>query len=242
MSFTRTVPPPSAYAQRMSEEMFVCSPERSCRSIMIVEDADVFVQRIGTPGGGATVAYWDVGFGRRTSVRVGGDLLWVGDGSRFELKAFSLDGRWRRSVRLSAPARPVTQADIRQYREFELAHSPGLDLAIVRRALEEMPFPRTMPAFESFEVGLDGRLWVKGYPSGGQRDQIWYLFGVTGSYEGKVRLPFGFVLHGATSQEILGSTKDSSGLERVCVIRIVRPDSPSAARFGAGAAAPARRH
>jgi len=132
-----------------------------------------FVQAV--PERFGRVAYWDLAFGRRMTVRAapGGGIL-IGDGTEWTVERRIVDGGVLGTHRLSRAIEPVTAADRADYRSWLLEGETGARREMTEKLADEMPYPETKPAYRRFEVDENGRLWLEEYPSpGSEEGSVW---------------------------------------------------------------------
>jgi hypothetical protein len=188
-----------------------------------------FLQQIAPQFGG--LAYWSLAFGRKTTVRVRGGHIFVGDGTSYEVRILDPTGVAEAIIRRSQAPLQVTAADIQAYGEAQLApfdpEQGGSGDANARRRVErrvaEMPFPTHMPAYEGFLVDGGGGLWVDGYNRPGDATHRWDVFDAEGRWLGALTMPLRFSPLDIGSDYVLGLWRDADDVEHVRMYELVKP-------------------
>jgi len=161
-------------------------------------------------------------FGRQTSSAAGENMVYLGDGERFEIRRYSRDGKLERIQRAPPEDLTIGPSVLEPYRAAELAAATERNRATIERRLAEMPMPEGLPAFTRLRVDVDGNLWAQRVrPSGGVRER-WGVFSEDGSFLGHVELPNRFALLEIGDDYVLGVTKDDEAVEVVRVHPLVR--------------------
>lgn len=170
---------------------------------------------------------------------VGESLIWYGQSSRFELRAFGRDGAVRRIVRLARAPSSVTRADIEANLSAvrEDLERQGANPNLLRRILES-EFAATYPLHGPLLAARSGELWVERFrnhiiPDEGPRQ--WDVFDPEGRLRGSITLPAGFQVTEAGADYLVGVHADSVGVQRVRLYRIAcGQSSGSGAACGRG--------
>lgn len=176
-------------------------------------DGEHFVQRTTPENGG--VAYWDLAYGRQTTVVPRGNDLLVGDGSTLELRTYTRAGALKEILRATTPSEPLTAAEVAAYRARVLAEATPADRLIEEKRLAEMPYPKAIPAFKRFLVAGDGRIWIQRYPRVGDAKQRWVVLDARGQFVDEVTMPERFALFTAGAHYVLGVYRDGDDVEHV---------------------------
>lgn len=192
--------------------------------------SESFLQQIQPQFGG--LAYWSLAFGRRTTVRVRGDHIFIGDGTSYEVRSLDPTGVTESIIRRNRPRLQVTAADIQAYKETQLApfdpeQGRFSDQANGRRMLErqlaEMPFPTHMPAYEGFLVDAGGGLWVGDYNRPRDTTHRWDVFDAEGRWLGTLTMPLRFTPLDIGLDYVLGVWRDADDVEHVQMYELVKP-------------------
>jgi hypothetical protein len=172
-----------------------------------------------------SVSVYPLAFGRVSAIAVAGDGIFFGTGDSYEIEYHSADGELLRIIRLSRPAVPVTAEDRRRFTEETLERVDERWRAGFERALEEMSFAKTMPAYSSLLIDSEGHLWVSDYrPPGHRGPRRRNVFGLEGRFLGPVEIPPRFEVFEIGADYVLGRHSDEMDVERV---RLYRLDKPS---------------
>lgn len=176
-------------------------------------DGEHFVQQTVPERGGT--AYWDLAFGRRTTIAARGNGILVGDGSSFELRSYSRAGALREILRAAATPERLTDAERNAYRQSELRGVQPSDRAITEKMLDEMPYPKVIPMFKRFLVAEDGRIWIQRYPHVGEPQERWVVLDARGQFLDELTMPPRFSLWSAGAGYALGIYRDDDDVEHV---------------------------
>ncbi|MCA9736321.1 MAG: hypothetical protein R3E98_21330 [Gemmatimonadota bacterium] len=152
-------------------------------------------------------------FGRSAVVMVAGNRMVHGMGDQFVFAAYDHNGVKEVEFRLGVEPRAVTpelleQAE-RAQRSATAGAGPRANQADLDWRYREGPRAATVPAYDRFRAGGDGRIWVRSYVVPGDPVVRWYSFMPDGRPEGQLEVPAGLdLLHFATA-EVLGVWTDS---------------------------------
>jgi hypothetical protein len=185
-----------------------------------------------TEGGGSSYSFtiMTTPLSRRPVAAVAGDELYYGASDSYQIDIYAADGTHRRSVRRLDMERPVTSDVIAQLKRnaFESeAQRTGTLTAEARRAIEkrydEMPVPRTMPAYDRIRVDAARNLWVAELVLPGvTQPPRWTVFDESGQLLGTVVMPERFTLLEIGPDYVLGRWQDDLDVEHVRLHRLVR--------------------
>ncbi len=152
------------------------------------------------------------------AVAVRGEVVWAGSGDTGEVVRYRGDGSVELILRLPDGGE-VDAAAVETFRGQDLDGRRGADRIQRKALLQEMPFPRTFPAFDELRVDDRGRLWVRRYPRPGADRRHWVVFDVTGDPVGAVDLPDGRLLDLA-GDRVLVVRPGEAGTDRLLVYRV----------------------
>ena len=121
-------------------------------------------------------------FGRHPVAATWGDLAVVGNSSRYELKAFGVDGSLVRIVRREHIPRPPGPDDVEAYIEEEAFGNELIS------AHPSVPVAEHLPVFASVMSDASGHLWVEEYevPRAERPAPLWTVFDAEGQVLGFV--------------------------------------------------------
>lgn len=174
-----------------------------------------FIQAVPREMGG--VAYWNLAFGRVTTVRGSAASLFVGDGTEWTIEERNKSGAVVTTHRLGRTPALVTPAEKQAYGDAGLAGSEGSQRIITERRIAEMPWPKTKPAYRRFEIDGTGRVWIEAYPGVGQTQSEWIRLDPRARTATSVTLPDRFSAVAFTASQVFGVWRDSDDVEHVRV-------------------------
>ena len=154
-------------------------------------------------------------YGRRPVVVLWGDLVIITTTSRYELKAFTRDGRPARIVGRGHEPRAPTEAEVLVY--MEEGSPPGMSPGQVRERFQGVPVAEHFPAFGSVRSDRAGHLWVREYdfPLETRAAPLWTVFDPDGRMLGFVETPKDLRIREIGEDYILGLASDEFGVEFV---------------------------
>ncbi len=155
-------------------------------------------------------------FARTSVLAAHGMRFCFGSSDTYEVRCFGAEGTLERIVRRSAPPRPVTPADVEDYRRQRLAEADDDDARVrLRSRLDEMPVPATMPPYDEIELDADGNLWVREYTWQSGVERRWTVFDAEGRMLGDVTTPPGLRVTQIGQDFVLGTWRDDLDVEHV---------------------------
>ncbi len=160
---------------------------------------------------------------------IGLDDVWIGSGTRREIRKFDLDGRLRVVLRLP-PQGAVTDRDIEEFIRMDLAAYPENERPLRRNLLSEIPMPNELPAFDRIILDGRGRLWVGAFNSASSAAVPWHGFDQHGCPVGRVVPPAGVHMLAVGRNRIAGEVRDDLGVPRLVVFRFLEPSPADSAR------------
>ena len=166
-------------------------------------------------------------FGRQTSIAAGENMVYLGDGERFEIRRYSRDGKLERIQRAPSEDLSISPTILAEYRSAQLAQTPEERRPALERSIAEMPMPEGLPAFTQLRVDTEGNLWAQRFRAAADSEAShrWAVFSDDGSFLGHVGMPPAFEVLEIGDDYVLGVTKDAEGVERVRVHRLDRDAS-----------------
>ncbi|MFV2007303.1 MAG: hypothetical protein ACC667_07640 [Longimicrobiales bacterium] len=164
-------------------------------------------------------------FGRNTVASAAGDRLYIAFGDTYDVRAYDGSGRLRRIFRLAAPLRPVTDADVRGYIEEQVAEDADSDneRRALRQLLEELPVPKTFPAYNDLQIDRLGNLWAADYLAPGEDTPRWTVFSPDGHVLGRISTPLRTRVLEIGRDYLLTLYVDEMGVEFVRLYALQRP-------------------
>jgi hypothetical protein len=161
--------------------------------------------------------------GRAASMAVGDGVFYYGDSDEYRILAFEPGGALTRIIERSAAPRPITSEVRAAYIRERLGAAPDPQLrAAWDQYFANVPFPEDLPAYRQLEVDREGNLWVQAWDPPGSPEISWSVFSPAGRWITEVRGPRGQILEIGRDYLIL-LLRDELGVERVAVMRIIKP-------------------
>ena len=143
-------------------------------------------------------------FGRHPVLATWGDLVVIGNSSRYELKAFGVDGSLVRIVRREHIPRSPGPDDVEAYIEEEAFWNELIS------AHPSVPVAEHLPLFAGVMSDALGHLWVEEYevPRAERPAPLWTVFDREGQVLGFVETPKGLDIFEIGESYILGRVLD----------------------------------
>ena len=170
-----------------------------------------------TEANGGMAMRLPVPFGLATYAAAGDSLLYVGDNARYEVAAYGLDGRLRALVRREHRPQPLTPAEVKAYRDEQLARADATFRPLIEQGLDATPFPEAKAAFQGLRLDAEGNLWVQEHPAAGSDTAPWAVFDREGRWLGHVQLPRDLRVMEIGADYLVGVARDELDVEQVQV-------------------------
>ena len=177
---------------------------------------------IHTQSGGPTMVHVPP-LSSNLTVRTGNDRAYIGNGITYEISVYGLDTRLEMIIRKEDEVRPVTDDLINWALNIELETVPEELKPVVRRNHQEMSFPAILPFYRTFEIDLEGNIWVKAYAVKSDPSNEWSIFSRDGVWLGTITLPHGFEPYEIGADYLLGVAKDELDVEYIKVYELMKP-------------------
>lgn len=155
----------------------------------------------------------------------------VTPGTRRELRYFDASGRLERIVRIGGESELLPEGRFDEAITRRIEAWPEEIRPVVRRHLEGVPAPSSLPAYTGLIVGEDGSTWARHFQEGlveGVREvqtERWTVFEPDGRVRAVVRLPTGFTPWQTGADWVLGVQEDQLGVEHVHLLRLIPVES-----------------
>lgn len=162
-------------------------------------------------------------FGKSLVHALGHDRLYVGTGDAYSIRVYTLSGALDRIIRRVEPSKTITSEMIKEYRRHVLSQASPDRRAAYRQSLDEMEFPKTLPAYTDFRLDPAGNLWVRAFGVPGGPAPVWSVFDSTGTYLGDVHTPDRFRVEEIGSDYVLGVQRTPLDVEKVVLYRLIKP-------------------
>ena len=128
----------------------------------------------------ATQALWAGGAG----------WIWYGNSGSRELRAFSPGRRSKKVVIIDVGKTPVSRADERRFKEFQLHGLSGERLRAFERFHRRTEFPDSFPLFKDLKIDSSGNLWLLRWaPPWSDEDHVWDILTSEGDPVAELSVP-----------------------------------------------------
>lgn len=183
-----------------------------------------FFMDVRNEGGGVMMMARLIPFGKHPMAAVGSDHLYFSSGDRWEIQAFSRDGKLARLIRWDRPPRPVEASDVDVFVEDQVANAqdPG-QAQDIRQQYREMPVPDVMPRFAGITVDALGYLWVERYRTSLEPTPVFDILDPEGRLVGRASLPEDADLMEIGEDYVLALYRDELDIEYVRMYHLRRP-------------------
>ena len=156
-----------------------------------------------------------------------GSTVAIGHNRDAEVRLLDDELNLRTIVRWHEPAREVTSADVTAWRETYVESRGGRDSdswGPFDEALldTDRPVADEFPAFNSFMLGTDGRLWVAPYPRPEREPRRWMGFEPDGTFSCHLERP-PLTIHEIGADYVLGVQADDLGIESAVMYGLEGP-------------------
>lgn len=150
--------------------------------------------------------------------------FYFGTGESYSIGRYNRDGVLEVVVRSGLGNRPVTSRVEERYQEEIISAIGNPNVRRTQqRAWTELGFPRTMPAFGSLVVDVEGNLWVRDDAAPGETTPAWQVFNSRGLWLGSVAGVPEFTPSHNGADFAIGIRVDELGAEYVHMHSLVKP-------------------
>ena len=159
-------------------------------------------------------------FARRSHVATHKGRIYYGAAHIMQVEELGPDGDLLRIFRIPDYPLALTDEQVEAEREARVEGMPPL----IQQAVEDMPVPKTRPAYSDLLVGPTGAIWLRPHVEASERDQPaeWLVLDSAGTWLGVVEVPANFRIWEIRMDEILGTRVDRSGRQHPQVLRLAR--------------------
>lgn len=179
--------------------------------VLKLPEDELLVTRIGTSG----ISVMPLPFGRESIIRLGPkDELYSGWNETIDITISALDETTPRSIQHQHQPVPVVKNDM----DAILA---AISSERRRQRIIDADLHETKPAYETFVVDDQGRVWVKVSMSGVSSTAQWLIFGSEGEVVGETVLPANVKLEVVKSGRAYGIEIDERGAQYVVTYKIL---------------------
>jgi hypothetical protein len=161
-------------------------------------------------------------FARNATTALRENRVVVGPQRGFELLEMDPAGRLLRVLRIPDRERAVGPEEVEAYIQGRLRTAPPARHPGIRRSLESMPLPETLPPYGAIQGDTEGNLWVGSWAMYPETADAWEVFDPTGVWLGTVRTPAGFEPWDIGGDWILGVQRDELEVEYVVLYPILK--------------------
>lgn len=176
-----------------------------------------FVQPV--PPQFGNVAYWNRAFGRSLSFAALAKGYAISDGREFRVTEYGASGVAARQHLLAERKRPVSDDDIKAYKERTMSRTRSQRRTLVAQMLREMPFPKEHPAVERILGDRNAGVWAELHTLRGRGSSTWVFIDTQARKAAEVTLPNGFAPRAAASMVICGTLRDDMDREALACYR-----------------------
>jgi hypothetical protein len=115
----------------------------------------------------------------------------LGTGEEYRLRLIDTVGRERDLVRAQWTPRPVSSEDIEEYWSRMVTVGPRSNPAEAKAQRAKIPYPKTLPPYETLVVGTQGALWLGDAepPHGWDDPDTWRIYSADGAPLATIELP-----------------------------------------------------
>lgn len=155
--------------------------------------------------------------GKLPAAAVDGRAFYFSSGEDHEVAVFSEDGEPVRLIRWAGPALGLSREELDAFKAAQMDNapeSPGPRSAW-RRAVDEAPYPSSLPAIRRMLIDEPGQLWVQEYQRPVAETLNWFVFDSAGHWVTTVPMDARFRASEIGADYVLGIHTDTLGVERV---------------------------
>lgn len=154
-------------------------------------------------------------FGTNTEVAVAGEGFYAGHSARYEIIRYTARGAPDEIIRLAWSPIAVTGEDVARQKADQLARADAGSRQGIERLYQDIPFPKTFPAFDDVKADPLGNLWVLDPSRPGDDRRHWVVFAPDGRALGAVETPPGLRVTEIGRDYVLGVWQDELDVEHV---------------------------
>lgn len=162
-------------------------------------------------------------FGQAAEVTAHRERIYVAPSDHYGIHIYGLSGRLEEAFRLPLSLHEVREDHIERYAASRMRLRNERRRRVEARLLQDIPFPKTFPAFDQLVVDAEGNVWAKEYPRPGERAANWLVLDSRGRWLGRVAAPERFRIEQIGRDYVLGVQVDSLGVESVQMYGLLRP-------------------
>ena len=161
-------------------------------------------------------------FGRATVVAMGSTRVYVGDGARYEIEVYDLEGTPQRPIQWNGPSLDYDDDLLEVLERRALAEATERARPRLRRWYADMPELDQVPAYDRMIVSDSDELWVRQFVRPDAEGEEWLVFGAHHEVAGKLTLPPRSTLWEVRGDLVVYSVLDEFDVPIVRISRIER--------------------
>ena len=161
-------------------------------------------------------------FPNREYATGGGDRIFLGHSSRFEVQVFGLDGDLEALLRYPSGESPLSEGEVERVRDSIRALSVEAASPFMEELFDPAFQPEVRPVFQEFLVDPRGFLWVPRWEPAEISPSVWWVFAPGGHLVREVRMPPRTWLVEVGEGEVAVKRVDDAGVETVEIRTLVQ--------------------
>ena len=182
------------------------------RVLRIVE-SEHFIQALQPEDRMGSTAYWNLQFGRSSSISATAKGFIAGDGGDNTLTEYDPAGKPIALHVTPLVRKPVTPEVIARYKRAELSMTKPERLATIQRLVDQMPYPKEMPAYNAVIADHAGPIWVQSYPD--STGFYWLRLDPASASTKAFKFPAKFRLYAVRADRACGVGRDDDDLQTI---------------------------
>jgi hypothetical protein len=127
--------------------------------------------------------------GKQPVLGISESAIFLGSADRFQVRAVSRTGESVATLQRAETSTGVTEADIQEAIEREIANRGESSRKDVEAAYAAMNFPSTLPAYTDLRVDSADWVWIRPYPRGNPTSVTWSVFDPKGALVAELDMP-----------------------------------------------------
>ena len=224
-SFNPDSMPAVGARHRNALPVLLITPDGSTTDTMAIVDGMEMYTVQANFGGRSFPSPLQVQFGLNTTLGGRGDLVYVGDNAKPEIRVYGRDGTLKRIIRYPYTPVPVTESlrkaqeasNLERWAANPLRGMPKEMMDQVEGWIRNATYSERLPAFETFFLDRQGNVWIQEYAPG--QPQRFQVYRPTGEFMLRTALPRDLRPMDIGKDYVLGTWKDDDGLEHVRLYR-----------------------
>jgi len=162
-------------------------------------------------------------FGKTIHVAVSARRVFLGTADSFHVDIFDHRGLKKGRIHRQEPLKEFRAPEKAFYLdEVFRGRRNAEQKRRIRRAVDEMVFPKHLPAYSAFLVDERNKLWIEEAFAAADRSRLWRAFSEDGAEVGTLETPPQFALLELNETDAVGKWTDADGVESVRRFSLVR--------------------